>query len=115
MRAASEANLPPVMPQGNLVEVLGREVGQGLPGELMVEKCKTTKGMSDEAADVAALTYLLNASHAQAAPPGRGLPWIPGTTPPHRRPARTSVDLKGGGVRWRGVQGLLAPFSQSLS
>ena len=37
VRAATEGNLPPVMPQGNLVEVLGREVRQGLPGELMVE------------------------------------------------------------------------------
>ena len=55
------------MPQGNLVEVLGREVRQGSPGELMVESspsrqrrppCKTNKEMSDEAADAAALTYL---------------------------------------------------------
>ena len=37
MRAATEGNLPPVRPQGNLVEVLGREVRQGSPGELMVE------------------------------------------------------------------------------
>ena len=37
MRAATEGNLPPVMPQGNLVEVLGREARQGSPGELMVE------------------------------------------------------------------------------
>ena len=29
MRAATEGSLPPVMPQGNLVEVLGREVRQG--------------------------------------------------------------------------------------
>ena len=56
------------MPQGNLVEVLGREVRQGSPGELMVEStpfrqrrppCKTNKDKSDEAADTAALTYLL--------------------------------------------------------
>ena len=56
------------MPQGNLVEVLGREVRQGSPGELMVESspsrqrrppCKTNKEKSDEAADAAALTYLL--------------------------------------------------------
>ena len=56
------------MPQGNLVEVLGREGRQGSPGELMVESspsrqrrppCKTNKGMSHEAADAAALTYLL--------------------------------------------------------
>ena len=56
------------MPQGNLVEVLGREVRQGSPGELMVETspsrqrrppCKTNKEMSDEAAYAAALTYLL--------------------------------------------------------
>ena len=71
MRAATEGNLPPVMPQGNLVEVLGREVRQGSPGKLMVESspsrqrrppCKTNKGMSDEAADAAALTYLLTQS-----------------------------------------------------
>ena len=68
MRAATEGSLPPVMPHGNLVEVLGREVRQGSPGELMVESspsrqrrppCKTNKEMSDEAADAAALTYLL--------------------------------------------------------
>ena len=68
MRAATEGSLPSVMPQGNLVEVLGREVRQGSPGELMVEStpssqrwppCKTNKEMSDEAADAAALTYLL--------------------------------------------------------
>ena len=59
------------MPQGNLVEVVGREVKKGLPGELMVESspsrqrrppCKTSKEMSDEAADAAALTYLLTDS-----------------------------------------------------
>ena len=70
MRAATEGNLPPFMPQGNLVEVLGRGVRQGSPGELMVESspsrqrrptCKTNKEMSDEAADTAALTYLLTA------------------------------------------------------
>ena len=58
----------PVMPQGNLVEVLGRGVRKGSPGELMVESspsrgrrppCKTNKRMSDEAVDAAALTYLL--------------------------------------------------------
>ena len=68
MRAATEGSLTPVMPQGNLVEVLGREVRQESPGELMVESspsrqrrppCKTNKEMSDEAADAAALTYLL--------------------------------------------------------
>ena len=68
MRAATEGSLPPVMPQGNLVEVLGREARQGSPVELMVEStpsrqrrppCKTNKEMSDEAADAAALTYLL--------------------------------------------------------
>ena len=72
MRAATEGSLPPVMPQGNLVEVLGREVRQGSPGELMVESspsrqrrppCKTNKEMSDEAADAAALTYLLTCKH----------------------------------------------------
>ena len=62
MRAATEGSLPPVMPQGNLVEVLGREVRQGSPGELMMESSpsrQTNKEKSDEAADVAALTYLL--------------------------------------------------------
>ena len=68
MRAATEGSLPPVMPQGNLVEVLGREVRQGSPGELMVEStpsrqrrppCKTIKEMSDEAADAAALMKVL--------------------------------------------------------
>ena len=67
MRAATEGSLPPVMPQGNLVEVLGREVRQGSPGELMVEStpsrqrrppCKTNKEESDEAADAAALKVL---------------------------------------------------------
>ena len=71
MRAATEGNLPPVMPQGNLVEVLGPEVRQGSPGELTVESspsrqrwpsCKSSKEMSDEAADAAALTYLLTQS-----------------------------------------------------
>ena len=68
MRAATEGSLPPVMPQGNLVEVLGREERQGSPGELMVEStpsrqrrppCETDKEKSDEAADADALTYLL--------------------------------------------------------
>ena len=68
MRAATEGHLPPVMPQGNLVEVLGREVREMSPRELMVESspsrqrrppCKTSKVMSDEAAAAAALTYLL--------------------------------------------------------
>ena len=68
MLAATGGNLPPVMPQGNVVEGLGREVRPGSPGELMVESspsrqrrppCKTNKEMSDEAADAAALTYLL--------------------------------------------------------
>ena len=68
MGTATEGNPPPVMPQGNLVEVLGPEVRRGSPGELMVEsspsgqrppRCKKNKGMSDEAADAAALTYLL--------------------------------------------------------
>ena len=30
VRAATEGNLPPVMPQENLVEFLGREVRQGV-------------------------------------------------------------------------------------
>ena len=68
MRAATEGHLLPVIPPANLVEVLGREVRTGLPGELMVESspspqrrppCKTSKEMSDEAADAAAVTYLL--------------------------------------------------------
>ena len=71
MRAATEGSLPPVMPQGNLVEVLGREVRQGSPGELMVEStpsrqrrppCKTNKEESDEAADASAPTYLLTST-----------------------------------------------------
>ena len=65
MRAATEGSLPPVMPEGNLVEVLGREVRQGSPGKLMVEStpsrqgrppCKTNEEESDEAADAAAVT-----------------------------------------------------------
>ena len=68
MRAATEGNLPPVMPQGKLVEVPGREVRQGSPEGLVMESshsrqrrppCKTNMEMSDEAADAAALTYLL--------------------------------------------------------
>ena len=78
MRAATEGSLPPVMPQGNLVEVLGREVRQGSPGELMVESspsrqrrppCKTNKEMSDEAADAAALTYLLTNTDSESSLP----------------------------------------------
>ena len=76
VRAVTEGNLPPVMPQGNLVEVLGREVRQGSPGELMVESspsrqrrppCKRNKGKPDEAADAAALTYLLTPLHSKDA------------------------------------------------
>ena len=68
MRAATEGNLPPVMPQGNLVEVPGRELRQGSPGELMVvgspfrqrrPPCKTKRGMSNEDADATALACLL--------------------------------------------------------
>ena len=78
MRAATEGSLPPVMPQGNLVEVLGREVRQGSPGELVLESspsrqrrppCKTNKEMSDEAADAAARTYLLTWSRGHWKPP----------------------------------------------
>ena len=56
-----------IIGEGNLVEVLGRVVRKGSPSELMVESspsrqrrppCKTSKEMSDEAADTAALTYL---------------------------------------------------------
>ena len=59
------------MPQRNLVELLSHEVRQGSLGELMVESspsrqrrppCKTNKQKSDEAADAAALTYLLTYS-----------------------------------------------------
>ena len=65
MRAATEGNLPPVVPEGNLVERLSPEARQGSPGELMEESspsrqrrppCKTNKGKTDEAADVAAHT-----------------------------------------------------------
>ena len=75
MRAATEGSLPPVMTQGNLVEVLGHEVRQGSPGELMVESspsrqrqppCQTNKEKSDEAADAAALTYLLTLARPAA-------------------------------------------------
>ena len=68
MRAETEGNRLPVMPQGNVVEVVGREVRQGSPGELMGESspsrqrrppCKTSKETLDEAADAATLTYLL--------------------------------------------------------
>ena len=68
MRAATEGHLLLVMPQGNVVEVLGREVRKGSPGELMVESsfsrqrrppCRTSKEMSDKAAVAAALTYFL--------------------------------------------------------
>ena len=71
MKQATDGN---VMPEGELVEVLGCEVRQGSPGELMVERspsrqsrppCKTNKEMSDEAADAAALTYLLTSVEGQ--------------------------------------------------
>ena len=71
VRAATEGNLLPVMPQGNLVEALSCERRRGLPGELMLESspstqrrptCKTNKEMSDEAADAAALTYFLTSN-----------------------------------------------------
>ena len=73
MRAATEGNLPPVMLEGNLVEVLGRDVRQGSPGELMVETshsgqrrppCRTNKEMTDEGADAATVTYLLTVQAA---------------------------------------------------
>ena len=85
MRAATKGNLPPVMPRGNPVEVLGREVRQGSPGELMVESspsrqrrppCKTNKEMLDEAADAAALTYLLTCGRSS-----RRQQCIPGCEP----------------------------------
>ena len=52
MKAATEGSLSPVMPEGNLVEVLGRQVRQGSPVECMTESspfrqrrppCKTNK------------------------------------------------------------------------
>ena len=67
MRAATDGSLPPIMPQQNLVEALGRELRQEWPAELMVEgfpshqrrpACKTDRGMSDEDAGAAVLTYL---------------------------------------------------------
>ena len=85
MRTATEGSLPPLMPQGNLVEVLGREVRQGSPGELMVESspsrqrrppCKTNKEMSDEAADAAALTYLLTYPRGGTCPEGVSLGFL---------------------------------------
>ena len=94
MRAATEGHLPPVMPQGNLVEVLGCEMRQGSPGELMVESspsgqrrppCKTRKKMSDDAADAAALTYYLLTyergvfSEEVRLSPGQEHPKAPGT------------------------------------
>ena len=66
------------MPQGNLVEILGREVRQGSPGELMVESspsrqrrppCKRNKGMSDQAADAVALTYFVTSLGTLHLPP----------------------------------------------
>ena len=84
MSAALEGSLPPVMPQGNLVEVLRCEVRQGSRGELMVESspsrqrqppCKTNKEMSDEAADAAALTYLLTCLAGVRAVLVRGPPY----------------------------------------
>ena len=94
MTAGPEGHLPSVMPQGNLVEGLGREVRKGSPGELMVESsssrqrrpgCKTSKEMSDEAADAAALTYLLTYLVLPQCPGGnagthsanRLLVWVP--------------------------------------
>ena len=83
MRAATDGHLLPVMPQGNLVEVLGRELRKGSPGELMVESspsrqrrppCKTSKEMSDDAADAAALTYLLTPSRFRDLPLPQLLP-----------------------------------------
>ena len=103
MRAATERSLPPVLPQGNLVEVLGREVRQGSPGELKLEStpsrqrrppCKTNKEESDEAADAAALTYLLTSGHGG---PGGAWPWC--YTPPghtmgfHPTPEYTSTGV----------------------
>ena len=72
------------MPQGDLVEVLDRELRQGSPGELMVEStpsrqrrppCKTNKEMSDEAADAAALTYLLTYLLSRCLTPERNGIW----------------------------------------
>ena len=44
MRAATKGNPAQVMPQGKLVEVLGREVRQASPGELMVETYSAASG-----------------------------------------------------------------------
>ena len=44
MRTATEGNLPPVTPRGNLVQVLGREMPQGLPGKLMVRALLPARG-----------------------------------------------------------------------
>ena len=99
MRAATEGSLPPVMPQENLVEVLGREVRQEAPAELIVESspsrqrrppCKTNKEKSDEAADAAALTYLLTYLLTYA--PSRGKPsQTAGDPPPHAPPPYSSA------------------------
>ena len=68
MTSATEGKIPLVMPQASLVEVLGREVRKGSPGEPMLGSShsrqrrppyKTSKEMLDEAADAAVLTYSL--------------------------------------------------------
>ena len=66
MRAATEGSLPPVMPQGNLVEVLGREMREGSPGELMVESTPSRQSKQTRRSQMRLrtrpplLTYLLS-------------------------------------------------------
>ena len=102
MKAVTEGSLPPVMPQGNLVEVLGREVRQGLPGELMVEStpsrrrrppCKTNKEESDEAADAAALTYFLTPPGLAQRPCPLALPPAQPATATARAPTQAAAQV----------------------
>ena len=123
MRAAAEGSLPPVMRPGNLVEVLGREGRQGSPGELMVEcspsrqrrpPCKTNKEMSDEAADAAALTYLLTAIPARARRPTTDPATIPAIAPPNLRyPSKKTVQW-GTGENLTGSVFFFTPFGRSF-
>ena len=74
MRAATEGNLPPVMPQGNLDEVLRCEVRQGSPGELMVESSPSRHVKQTRRCQMRLrtrpplLTYLLTAPPAGSVP-----------------------------------------------
>ena len=127
MRAATEGNLPPVMPQGNPVEVLGREVRQESSGQLMLESspscqrrppCKSNRETSDEAADAAAVTYLLTylladmkkreeeIVHARDAPGLQKSPPEQGGGYRRFTPPSTLLTAKGLrvlGVGWRGI------------